>query len=54
MGVFKDKKSGRYFIDYYYEGKRIRECVGTDYYLAKKALDARKGDIARDKFNLAP
>ena len=50
MAIFK--KHGKWYIDYYYKGKRIRECVGTSKVLAKKALEARKGEIAQTRCGL--
>lgn len=43
MGLFK--KRGKWNIDYYYQGRRIRECIGTSKRLAERALDARKGFV---------
>ena len=45
-------QNGKWFIDYYYNGKRIRESVGTSKKLALKALEARKGEIAQGRFGL--
>jgi len=47
------KKRGKWYIDYYYEGRRIRECIGTRKRQAKDALNARKGEIVQGRFNLA-
>lgn len=50
MGVYK---RGRiYYIDYYYQGRRIRERVGPNKKLASQALDARKGSIVQDRYDL--
>lgn len=63
MGVFRKKRRnekgelkeyGNYIIEYYYQGKRIREATGTTIKtIAKKALTARKGEIAQGRFELA-
>lgn len=45
-------KIGKWFIDYYYNGKRKRENVGTIKKLAQRALEARKGEIAQGRFGL--
>jgi integrase len=50
MGVYKKEKN--WFIDYRYQGKRIREKVGPSKRLAEKALAARRGEIAQGKFSL--
>jgi site-specific recombinase XerD len=50
MGVYK--KNGKWYIDYYYEGRRIREMVGTNKRVAEDALAARRIEIARDKFRI--
>lgn len=57
MGVYSKKsKDGklRWYIDFYHEGKRIRECTGTSKTLAGKALAARKTDIERDQYDFKP
>ena len=41
-----------YYIDYYFEGQRIREKVGPNHTEAKQALKARLGEIAQGRFNL--
>jgi integrase len=49
MGVFlKDEK---YYIDYRYEGRRIRECVGSSKREAEKALAACKGEIVQGRYH---
>jgi integrase len=54
MGVYV--KGNRWYIDYYYDGRRKREVVGpTDKITrtqAEKALKARVGEIVQGKFNL--
>ena len=50
MGIFK--KGENYYIDYYVNGKRKREMIGPNKSLAKKALDARRGEIVRGKYKL--
>lgn len=51
MGIFL--KRGKYFIDFYVDGKRVRECVGRvcrrD---AENALKARQGDVVRGRYQL--
>ncbi len=45
MGVYSKKgKDGKlcWYIDYYYDGKRMRKSVGTSKTLAEKALAVRK------------
>jgi integrase len=51
MAVFE--KNGKWYIDYYHNGRRFRECAGTSKVLAKKALEARKGEIAQGRFGLS-
>jgi integrase len=51
MAVFE--KNGKWYIDYYCKGKRIRERVGAGKKLAKAALEARKGEIAQGRFGLS-
>ncbi len=50
MALFK--KRGKWYIDYYYQGRRIRECVGTNKRRAKNALDVRRGEIVQGRFKL--
>jgi len=50
MGIFR--KNEKWYIDYYFQGKRVRECVGTNKTLAKRALEARKGEIVQGRFKL--
>lgn len=50
MGVFE--RNGMWYIDYYIEGQRRRECVGLDKKMAEDALIVRKAEIAQGKYNL--
>jgi len=50
MAIYE--RNGKWYIDYYYKGRRIRECVGTSKVLAKQALQARKGEITQGRFRL--
>jgi integrase len=55
MGVYKKGRRGNkdvWWIDYYHQGKRKRECVGTSRILAEKALSIRKGEILQGRFNM--
>jgi len=46
------KKRGKWYIDYYYQGRRIRECGGKNKRMAEHALVARKGEIVQGRFKL--
>lgn len=48
MAIFK--KRGDYWIDFYVEGRRIRECIGPEYKQAQEALHRRKIEVAEEKF----
>lgn len=50
MAVFK--KNGKWYIDYYFEGQRIRETIGTNKKVAEQALAVRKAEIAQEKFDI--
>ncbi len=50
MAVYKRGKV--WYIDYYYQGERVRERVGPNKQTAEDALDARKGEIAQGRFKL--
>ena len=50
MAVFR--RNSNWYIDFYFQGKRIRECVGPSKKLAQQALDVRKGEIAQKKYGL--
>ncbi len=52
MAVYRDEKSGKWFIDYYYRGKRVRECAGLNRRKAEQALSIRKAEILQGKFNI--
>ena len=49
-GVYKKGKN--YFIDYYFQGRRLREKVGPSHRMAQLALAARLGEIAQGRFEL--
>ena len=55
---YRDKKSGKlvesknWHICYFFDGKKIRESVGTNKRAAQKALESIKGEIAQDKYSL--
>ncbi len=54
MGVYKKGRRGNkdvWWIDYYHEGRRRRECVGTSRALAQDALAARRTDIKRGNYD---
>jgi len=50
VGVYKKGRS--WLIDYYWQGRRIREVAGTTKTQAEKALQTRKADILRGKFSI--
>jgi len=50
MGVYK--VGNIWYIDYYYEGRRLREAVGENKMDARDAFEARKGEIRTGKFHL--
>ena len=50
MGVFK--KGETWFIDYYHEGRRIREKAGSNKAAAKQALAKRQTEVLEGKFFL--
>jgi len=50
MSIFQ--KGGKWYIDYYYEGRRIREVAGSNKRQAEIALTARRGEILQGRFNL--
>jgi integrase len=49
MGIFL--KDGKWYIDYRYEGRRIRECVGPSKREAENALAACKGEIVQGRYH---
>ena len=51
MGIYQ--RGQKYYIDYRFQGRRIRECAGFDRDMAEKALVARKGEIVQERFQLA-
>jgi integrase len=51
MGVFR--KRGKYFIDFYADGRRVRECVGqVSRRRALDALKARQGEVVQGRYQL--
>ena len=44
------KKRNDYWIDFYFEGRRIRKKVGPNYRMAQLALQKKKLAIAEGKF----
>ena len=50
MGAYKRKNI--WYIDYYFEGKRIREKVGPSKKLAEKVLAIRTAEITRGQFDI--
>ena len=52
MAIYKKKNTNTWYVDYYYEGRRIREAVGPNKKLAEKVLTIRKAEIARGKFDI--
>jgi integrase len=53
MGIYKQKNSDNWYIDYYLPGgKRIREVAGTSRKLAEQLLGKRKAQILEGKFNV--
>ena len=48
MGI--SKKKGVYFIDFYADGRRVRERIGTSYTLAQEVLHKRKAEVAEGHF----
>jgi len=49
MAVYQ--KRGKWFIDYYYQGRRIRESVGTSKKEATQALATRKTEILQGRYH---
>lgn len=52
MGVFH--RHGKYYINYYDRGRRIREMVGPSKGAAVQALSIRLAEIAQGKFKIMP
>jgi integrase len=51
MGIFR--KRGKYYIDFYADGKRVRECVGpVSRRVAADALSVRKAEVAQGRYQL--
>ena len=49
----KDKKPREiWYVDYFFEGKRVRRAVGTNKQTAQKAIDIIKGKIESGKFDI--
>ncbi len=48
MGVFE--KHGKWYIDYYYKGKRVREAVGPNKKAATDALSTRRTEILQGRY----
>lgn len=48
MGVYQ--KGNTYYIDYYVDGRRRRECIGPDKRLAETVLKKRKVEIAEGRY----
>ncbi len=44
------KRGNSYFIDYYYNGRRYREAIGTNYKLAEIVLKKRQTEITEGRF----
>ena len=51
MGIFL--KRGKYYIDFYADGKRVRECVGNvSRRDAENALKVRQGEVVQGRYQL--
>jgi integrase len=50
MGIYS--KNGQYFIDYYYQGKRVREKAGTNKREAEHALAIRRAEILQGRYQI--
>jgi len=48
------KRGNKWWIDFYYEGRRIRQYGGPTRAIAVEALKAVQGDIARGRYHLPP
>ena len=48
MGV--RKRGNVYFLDYYVDGRRVRESIGTNRKLSENVLSKRKADIVENKY----
>ncbi len=49
MGIYR-RKSGDYYIDFYFQGRRYRERVGPNKTLAQAVLNKRKVEIAEKRY----
>ena len=49
MGLYQ--KQGKWFIDYYHQGRRVREAVGTSKKAAEQALATRKTEILQGRYH---
>ena len=50
MGVYRDRKDGYWYLDYYFQGRRTREKIGSSKKLAEQVLLKRKVEIAENRF----
>ena len=50
MGIYQ--RGNIWWIDYYFKGERLRESVSSSRKEAMEALEARRGDIVRSRFEL--
>jgi hypothetical protein len=51
MGIYL--KRGKYVIDFYADGRRVRECLGTvSRRVAQDALKARQGEVVQGRYKL--
>lgn len=48
MAIYE--RSGKWFIDYYYQGRRVRESVGTSKRAAERALATRRTEILQGRY----
>ena len=48
MGIYK--RAGTWYIDYYFDGYRMREAIGSNRKMAEKVLAKRQVQMAEDKF----
>jgi integrase len=51
MGMFR--KHGNYYIDYYVEGRRVRERIGPNKRQAERALAVRRGEVLQGRLKIA-
>ena len=47
-------RNGRYYLDYWFSGRRIRESVGKNKKLAEELLAIRKAEILQGRFQYKP